>query len=520
MIPAKQVELHRTSWRKIPSRAARERSCGFMHAAIVSLALPVLIAAQPPEDVPAAGDTSCKVLTSREIKIPMTDGVNLVGDVFRPNTSEPKDPVVLARTSYGRNIEGELYGEFFAKHGYAFVPQDVRGRFESEGVWTPFLHERNDGVDTIDWLKRQPWCNGEVAMFGASYGAMCAWQVASAGHSQLRAVIAMVNVADPDQFMPFDGGACHIGFAGWVRLLEAIEQPEGIASVALFDWDGASRTRPLSELDTFFGTSQGYVDEMLARPLSDRKYWRRLSYQRELENARVAGLHITGWFDVHRKGTFSAYERLRNNAATSEARNSQYLVVGPWAHLGVNRTSTMGSVDFGDQSLIDLNEMMVRFLNRHIKGEQDLLPADKRVRVFVTGLNRWTHASDWPLPGGQSQGLFLMSTGSASKRRGGGLLRQEADRSSSNEFDEFFYDPDNPPNFLGSLALYPIPVHVSDKSTSLDRADVLDYTSEAFAVRTEAIGAPHVVLYVSTDATDTDFAVELFRLTEDGKCIT
>ena len=170
-----------------------------MFAVIVTLALSAAAGSQRPEVTPPNDEPRSKVLAERGVKMPMRDGVNLVGDVFLPvaparNGIKRKFPVVLARTPYGRQTEATLYGEFFANHGYAFVAQDVRGRFESEGSWTPFLHERDDGSDSIDWLIRQPWCNGDVAMFGASYGGMCAWYAATSGHTRLRAVIAIVNV--------------------------------------------------------------------------------------------------------------------------------------------------------------------------------------------------------------------------------------------------------------------------------------------------------------------------------------
>lgn len=464
---------------------------------------------------------TAEVLVEKSIRIPMRDGVHLVADVFRPthagsSNATDRVPVILARTPYGRHLEGTLYGQFFAKHGYAFVAQDVRGRFESEGEWTPFLHERDDGADSIGWLAKQPWCNGDVAMFGASYGAMCAWYAATSGQPQLRAVIAMVNVADPDQFMPFTGGVFHIGFAGWAKMLEAMEGPGGMASVPRFDWEKAVRVRPLSELDRFFQTRHTYVDDVLEHPLSDRNYWNRIGYVDKLSKASVAGLHITGWFDVHRAGTFSAYDRLREHAATPEAREAQYLLVGPWAHLGVNRLRKLGSADFGADAITDLNETMVRFLDRHLKRSQNGFGDDGRVRRFVLGENQWRVSNDWPPSDARAVTLNLASSGMANLRSDGGTLSVSRGGLAGTEFDEFRYDPDDPPPFLGSMALYPVADHTTDKSTLSDRIDVLDYRSGKLAVFAEVVGPVEVVLFVSTSASDTDLAAELFRVTPTG----
>ncbi|MHC5108888.1 MAG: CocE/NonD family hydrolase [Planctomycetota bacterium] len=469
-------------------------------------------------DTPAAAGRAGNRLT---VQMPMRDKVQLAADLFLPDDVQPdgttgKCPVILARTPYGRMIEATLYGEFFADHGYAFVAQDVRGRFESQGNWTPFHHEPNDGSDSIDWLVRQPWCDGRVAMFGASYGAMCAWYVAAEKHPKLQAVIAMVNVADPDQFMPFDNGAFHIGFAGWARLLEVIETTGGLMAGTDVDWNQAARVRPLGNLDEFFKTSHRYVDELLSKPLSDRAYWKSIGYLDRLSGANVAGLHITGWYDVHRRGTFAAYQRLRNDAATQEARNGQYLVVGPWAHLGLSRATRIGNVDFGPQSQIDLNDLMLRFLQRHLRGGKKAADMD-HVRLFVTGTNQWQSEESWPLPARSSKKLMISSNGRANRRGAGGTLVKIGDEAGQEAFDEFTYDPDQPPDFLGSMALYPVPGHVADKSSSNDRTDVLDYTSEPLAAPFDALGTAKVVLHVSTSAADTDVAVELFRLTASGE---
>ena len=374
-----------------------------------------------------AGDTAPEAPSARTVvDVPLRDGVRLKADLFLPApidelTGDARVPVILARTPYGRNTEGTLYGAYFAKHNYAFVAQDVRGRLDSEGEWTPFRNEEQDGVDSIDWLVRQPWCNGRVAMFGASYGAMCAWYAAASGHPNLHAVIAMVNVADPDQFMPFEGGAFHIGFAGWARLLEILEMPNGAAAPLLFDWNSAARVRPLSNIDGFFNTTHAYVDEVLSHPLSDRAYWQPLGYVDRLANARVAGLHITGWFDVHRRGTFSTFDAMRNRAATGSARESQYLIAGPWAHLGVNRSTRMGNVDFGRDSTIDLDANMLAFLDRHLKPGESTKPPPPNVRVFIPGPNHWIEGTRWPLSGSVETEFTLESEGRAGLRTDNGF---------------------------------------------------------------------------------------------------
>lgn len=118
------------------------------------------------------------------LRATMRDGVQLVADAFIPKGGGPW-PTVLMRTPYCRAKPGRSQGGFWARRGYAFVAQDVRGCFESEGVWAPALHEKVDGSDTIEWIAEQGWSDGNVGMIGGSY----------AGWAQLLAAVTPTGSA-------------------------------------------------------------------------------------------------------------------------------------------------------------------------------------------------------------------------------------------------------------------------------------------------------------------------------------
>ncbi|MGV3479553.1 MAG: CocE/NonD family hydrolase, partial [Sphingobium sp.] len=119
--------------------------------------------------------------------VPMRDGVRLATDIYLPPDWREGDrlPVLMERTPYDKR--GSNHGDFtrdeprlrskpeiarwFAEAGYAFVLQDCRGRYGSEGVFTKYLNEAEDGADTLAWLLEQPWCDGRVGTMGLSYGA-------------------------------------------------------------------------------------------------------------------------------------------------------------------------------------------------------------------------------------------------------------------------------------------------------------------------------------------------------------
>src|SRR4051794_572285 len=132
----------------------------------------------------------------RNVPVSMRDGVVLYADMYRPGGPGPY-PTLLQRTPYDKG--GAIAIPIILRavsSGYAVVVQDVRGRFESDGDFYAFVNERQDGYDTLEWLVAQPWCDGNVGMFGQSYVGLTQWQAAMSGHPALKAIVPTVTAAD------------------------------------------------------------------------------------------------------------------------------------------------------------------------------------------------------------------------------------------------------------------------------------------------------------------------------------
>ena len=121
-------------------------------------------------------------------RVPMRDNVELAADVYMPDTEGPF-PTLLVRTPYDKlsshDIQFRTSIVHLAEIGYATVAQDIRGRFESDGEFYPFVNEANDGHDTIEWIGRQPWCNGKIGVIGASYKGLTIWQAGQSSSKYL-----------------------------------------------------------------------------------------------------------------------------------------------------------------------------------------------------------------------------------------------------------------------------------------------------------------------------------------------
>ncbi|MBO0720817.1 MAG: CocE/NonD family hydrolase, partial [Blastocatellia bacterium] len=154
---------------------------------------------------PELSQPTLKTKVEKGVRIKMRDGVELVADIVRP-AGDGKYPAILERTPYGREQFSKLAGEWWARRGYVHIVEDARGRNESDGEWTPFIHERKDGYDTIDWIARQSWSDGKVGMIGASYGGWVQWAAAVEAHPALKCIVPQVSPPDPFFNIPIDHG--------------------------------------------------------------------------------------------------------------------------------------------------------------------------------------------------------------------------------------------------------------------------------------------------------------------------
>jgi hypothetical protein len=449
----------------------------------------------------------------RAVKIAMRDGVELEADVYRP-IGEGRFPAIVARTPYNRITEGALKGAWYAQRGFVFVAQDVRGRFGSGGEWFPFVHEERDGSDTLDWIASQEWSNGRIGMLGASYVGLVQWLAAKSGNPHLTCIVPQVSPPDPHENIPYEGGVFLLSAAWWAKVLDGMKK--GTDWRVGVDWKKVMATLPLTDLDKSLALDDGsFLDVWLAHPPHDREFWEHASYQDAFSKITVPALHVTGWYDGDQPGALQGFEGMRRAAKTAGARAGQLLVVGPWTHM-FNSSRSIGALDFGDEAVVDLDARVLRFFDRYLKDIDNGIDREDPVLVFTMGTNRWHFEKDWPLPQTRFTELLLTSGGNARARDGDGRLVLDAPDGGA-AADTYRYDPmdqadpDIDFNDLSGAQA------TRDLSGEPDRDDDLDYRSAPLAEPCEIVGPVRVVLFVSSDAADTDFAAILYRETPAGE---
>lgn len=494
-----------------------------MRSRIFTLAfLLVLIA------VPASAAETYAVKVERNVSVKMRDGVILRGDILRPDATG-KFPVLLQRTPYRRSTWGYDIGfaEHAASHGYVVFLQDVRGRFTSDGEWRPFVHESEDGYDTIEWIAAQPYSNGKVGMFGGSYVGATQMLAAISHPPHLAGICPVVTASNYHDGWTYQGGAFEQWFdESWTSGLtqDTLEHKietnpdsrEEVNVLPLKNYPVLKLSPTL--LDTSASAIAPYFLDWLDHPNYD-DYWKRVSIEEHFADIHVPALHIAAWYDIFLGGSLRNYIGIKARGGSEEARKGQRLLVTIGGHAGGGRK--IGALDFGPEAeKYDENEITLRWYDFLFKGVQNEFAAAKPVKIFVMGLNQWREEDDWPLVHAKTTRYFLHSQGAANSDRGNGSLSTAAP--ASEPADKFTYDPAKPvPTIGGPLCCDPnhLPAGPRDQRSVEARDDVLVYSTPPLEHDLEVTGPIRLDFFASSSSVDTDFTAKLVDVAPDGTAI-
>ena len=470
---------------------------------------------------------SVPVIAEHNAALPMRDGTLLRADIYRPAEGSPF-PALLIRTPYGEPAIRTAPVLPALDAGFAVVLQYCRGTGTSDGDFTPFENEADDGVDVLEWCARQDWCDGRIGMWGSSYVGMVQFAAAVQAPPALRCLVPIVTPADYYGGLAYRQGAFQLGqLLGWYTMKSA--QTVGYragagedvtadgpalmahtANLAREYWQLPARDMPA--VSRILPAWQRWLDHE-----QEDEYWHAVSYAARRDRITTPALHVGGWFDLFLGGTLDNYRTLRQSAATEHARRNQALIVGPWTH--GDQTGTAGELTFGllaSAPAIGLEQLQLGFLRRFVTGEQDA-SAGLRVKLFVMGDNVWRDEDDWPLARTEWTRWYLHS---------GGLLSPSAPPADA-AASHYRSDPADPVPTAGGPVLIPAGPDGSvswmagprDQRAVEARPDVLSFTSEVLADDVEVTGPLTVTLHAATSAADTDFTAKLVDVWPDGRAM-
>lgn len=458
---------------------------------------------------------------ARNIMVPMRDGVRLATDVYRPGWGRGRHPVVLIRTTYGGVPLSEV--RQFIEHDYAVVVQHVRGRFNSEGRYeSPYWTAGQDGYDTIEWIVAQPWATDRVGTFGCSYLGESQIILAAENHPNHVAMIALGaggalgKAADAyGYFGVFENGVLNLASSlGWFTA-EGAQNYKVTPRPA--DYETRMRTRmdhlPVSELNDQMVPYDTGFNDLINHPLTD-PWWDNEGYIHPDDEFSAATLHINDWFDQTAHNTFKLAEHMASHARHPRA-SYQPVVIAPGLHCGAGKLNegevTIGELRF-EYHARDFQKLFINWFDHWLKDRDTELPAPYEYYVIHAG--EWRRADQWPPASSTEQRLYL--------ENGGHLVKQPPKSPGTTpEFDQYAYDPLDPVPTLGGpiCCTYrpedrPGPL---DQTPLRERDDVLSYRTGPLTSAVELEGNARAVLFVATDAKDTDFTVKLIDHYLDGR---
>ena len=453
-------------------------------------------------------------------RVIMRDRVHLATTVYLPAEGD-SFPVVLVRMAYNRQGFSYLAKEFTSR-GMALVVQDTRGRYGSEGHFYPFDNEKNDGLDTLDWLAEQPWCNGSVGMFGDSYMGAVQFAVAPHNHPILKALNPRFIPGDTWQHGYYFDGVYSLGLTFSWLVLEVNSPVTESYLLPLYDIPGVLRQLPLGTLDEKMGCQPSPAFRNLLKHESIDEHWDAWRWRHTLDKTTVPMLMTGGWYDYYAGDAFLNFAVLQS-APDPQVAASHRIIVGPWTH-GIRwtppgETFKMGEFDFGTEAAKE-DDHNIRWLECLLKGgkSEDFQAAP--IRIFVMGENIWRDEWEWPLARTHFTPYYLQGDGARTE----GVL--SLDTPGDESPDKYIYDPDNPVPTTGgnhsvgdyNPGLYDIwLVGPYEQSRVETRDDVLVYTTEILKQDMEVTGPVIVKLFAASSAPDTDWVARLCDVYPDGK---
>lgn len=388
-------------------------------------------------------------------------------------------PAIVIQTPYNKENARSLWftddsGQpLFGSRDYAFVVVDWRGFFASKDAAVEGQQPYGqDGYDVIEWVAAQDWCNGQVGTWGVS--ALCVQQYRTA-------------VEHPPHLAAAVPIFCQMNTTYWQYY------PGGVLRQEYYD---------------FMKAYYGGGDIVKRHPYYDT-VWRTVERGLSAADIAVPMLLVSGWWDLYDTGTLDDFRALRANS-DSLVRQQHRLLVGPWCHFAAGGESVAGRpLDEQELKYYDADKLIQAdsqaFFDRHLRGIAS--PADdwQPARWLVGGTRQPEDGTSWP-PAGTVVRAFYPT--------GGGSLIEQVPLATILDFP---YDPDNPSPSVGGSTLLPSLKHGPRlQDEVLARTDALGFVSNPLAQPLRLRGKVKMQLRVKTSGADSDFAVRLTDVDEDG----
>jgi putative CocE/NonD family hydrolase len=495
----------------------------------------------------AQSQPSYEVAASKNVMVPMRDGVKLATDIYRPARNgqpvEGKFPVLLERTPYNKK-RVDAAASYFVPRGYIVIGQDVRGRYGSEGHWRPLQDDPNDGFDTAKWIGEQPWSDGGIGTMGTSYDGGTQHALAIANAPYLKTMMPVDAMSDTGRYGVRHNGAFELRHFNWVlgdgmaaesgsneavAAARAVSDPAAAAAFVemgkhVQDYVRSLPLRPGTTPLKFAPDYEAWLIEAMRHGDYDA-YWKNAGasvVDHLAEYKDVPVYHTTGWYD-----SWGTQVANLNYVELHKAKKSlQRLTIGPWIH-GNQTHSYAGEAQFTDDAALDFNPWRLRWFDHWLKGIDNGVDREPPVRIYVMGGGdahktpegrifvggHWRDEQEWPLARTAPTPYYLHANGVLSPQK-----------AADDRPITYAFDPKNPvPTLGGNVSSQGTLMFqgaadqrcrpdfwlCSDSKPLSARNDVLVFQTPPLTGDIEVTGRLIVKLWAASDGPDTDFTAKL-----------
>lgn len=426
---------------------------------------------------------------TRGLMLPMRDGVTLETEHYAPKAAGTH-PTILMRVPYGLRGFGTV-AECYAERGFHVVLQACRGTGRSGGDFDPLVREREDGLDTLAWIKAQPWYDGRLGTSGPSYLGYAQWAISDA----LPKHAAMSTKVTSAEFksVVFPGGAFHLGlWLSWLQTVEGLRRNPALIFQRMLSGSVEQRTLraslklPLRDADKrVTGHAVPFWQRWLDDAVGNDAFWESIDHTHRLGPRTPPNHFVSGWYD------FMIDQLLRDYTTLADVGQQPYLTIGPWTHV---------APELQAESV----RSTLTWMRAHLASDRSGL-RDKPVRIHISGLDAWHEFDSYP-PGQPDPQIWHLHPEK--------VLSQRPVKASAP--DTYTYDPRKPTPSIGGAMFAFKGAGPVDNARLEARSDVLSYTSEPLFAPVTIIGNVRVTLYARASLPNADFFVRLCDVDEKG----
>jgi len=425
----------------------------------------------------------------------MRDGIKLATDIYKSDSLKD-GPVVLIRTPYNKSGIGEIV-KFFTVNDYIVVVQDVRGKYMSEGNFIPFSNEISDGLETLDWISQQSWCNGNIVMWGSSYLGHAALVLSNSNHPNLKSIFSLSGWID-SQLINSPGGAFHqMLVIPWL----IFEGQQSKVSLKGMDMDEIFNHTPLVEVIPVMDLDSG------SSGLESLESASNLTNSFSYIDVNIPIMHVTGWYDFTAMASVDAYQKV-----LASSKSSQNILIGPWYHNQIyDENQYLGNYKLkpnSNTSLEPILEYSVEWFDRTIKKPHKSLSPE--AQYYVLFEDKWRASQVWPPQGAQNCKFYF--------KKDSLFTTQYQEFIQEKGQTNFTYNPENPVPTEGgaNFNFFIDKLGIKNQNQIEAREDVITFTSSFFKEDKIIAGSISTQLFIETNAKSTDFTAKLTKVDRDG----